>query len=231
MTAIDTAAGTRALSVPTRAAAVADELRRLILSGEIAAGTHLRQNEVAKRFAVSTTPVREAFTALAREGLVRQDAHRGVIVFVPSADDLVQNYELRIALEPLAARIAAENATDDDVQRLEDVLEEMRIAIVKDVARYGAELNPRFHAIIYDAAQRPRLAALIDQLRDASTAYIQVLSLRPQPKRYLNSAQREHEEIVAAIKSRSPERAAEAMTRHLEHNRDQILASLAGGDE
>jgi DNA-binding GntR family transcriptional regulator len=230
MTAIDTN-GIRSFSVPTRAAAVADELRRLIMSGEIPPGTHLRQNEVAKRFAVSTTPVREAFTALAREGLIRQDAHRGVIVFVPSADDLVQNYELRIALEPLAARIAAENATDDDVQRLEDLLEEMRIAIVKDVARYGAELNPRFHATINEAARRPRLAALIDQLRDASTAYIQVLSLRPQPRRYLDSAQRGHEEIVAAIKSRSPARAAEAMTQHLEHNRDQILASLTDGPD
>jgi DNA-binding GntR family transcriptional regulator len=217
----------RPLSAPTRSVAVAAELKRLILSGEIAAGTHLRQNEVAKQFAVSTAPVREAFTSLAREGLVRQEANRGVIVFIPSTENLVQNYVIRLALEPLAARIAAEKADDADIQALENLLGEMRIAIVKDVARYGAELNPRFHATLNSAARNPRLADMINQLRDASTAYTQVLALRKQPKRYLDSAQREHEEIVAAIKTHDPERAAEAMTRHLEHNRDQILASLA----
>ena len=62
----------------TRAAAVAEELRRLILSGELAPGTHLRQVELAERFNVSTTPVREALGLLARQGLVRHDVQKGV---------------------------------------------------------------------------------------------------------------------------------------------------------
>src|SRR3954449_378144 len=91
----------------TRAAAVAEELRRLILSGELKAGTRLRQVELAQRFNVSTTPVREAFTVLARQGLVRHDVQRGVVVFSPSEKDVRENYELGIALEPLATEIAA----------------------------------------------------------------------------------------------------------------------------
>src|ERR1700759_28088 len=82
----------------TRAAAVVAELRRLILSGELPAGTHLRQVELAERFGVSTTPVREALMVLGRLGLVRHDAQRGVVVFTPTVRDVLENYELRIAL-------------------------------------------------------------------------------------------------------------------------------------
>ncbi|HEX4109862.1 MAG TPA: GntR family transcriptional regulator [Solirubrobacteraceae bacterium] len=212
----------------THAQTIADELRRLIRSGELPAGTHLRQLEVARSFAVSITPVREAFTALAREGFVRQDAHRGVVVFVPSVADLRENYEIRIALEPLATELAATQITDAQLAELEALVAEMRVAIRKDLPRYASELNPTFHALIYRAALRPRLAEIIEQLRDASAAYLQLLVLKPQPARYLNSAHREHEEILAALGAHARERAAEAMRLHLEHNRDQILASLPG---
>ncbi|MCW2985379.1 MAG: transcriptional regulator, GntR family [Conexibacter sp.] len=210
----------------TRAAAVADELRRRIRSGEIPAGTRLRQMEVASWFKVSTTPVREAFTSLASEGFVRQDAHRGVVVFVPSHDDLVQNYEIRLALEPLATEIAASTISAEELDQLDALLVEMRASLLKDRPRYGAVLNPRFHAAIYAAAQRPRLFELIQGLRDASSAYVQLLALRPQPPEYLEAAQTEHEDIVAALRANAPKRAAKAMTKHLQHNRDQILAAL-----
>ena len=201
----------------------------MIRSGEFPAGKRLRQVDIAERFDVSTTPVREAFTSLAREGLVTQDAHRGVVVFVPSRDDLLQNYEIRMALEPLAARIAATNATADDLGRLTPLLEEMRKALINDTARYGGPLNSRFHAAIYAAARRPRLAELIQQLRDASLAYVQLLSAQPQPLEYLEGAHAEHEEILAALRARAPRRAADAMTRHLVHNQHQILAALQHG--
>jgi DNA-binding GntR family transcriptional regulator len=75
----------------TRADSVAAEFRHMILSGELPAGSRLRQVEVSERFGVSTTPVREAFLSLSREGLVRQDAHRGFTVLLPSRDDLREN--------------------------------------------------------------------------------------------------------------------------------------------
>src|ERR1700758_5490422 len=89
----------------TRAEAVAERLRQMIISGELAPGTRLRQAEIAELFNVSTTPVREAFTSLAREGFVRQDAHRGVEVFHPTEADIRENYEIRLALEPLATEL------------------------------------------------------------------------------------------------------------------------------
>ncbi|MCW2985380.1 MAG: transcriptional regulator, GntR family [Conexibacter sp.] len=212
---------------PTRAAAVTQELRRLILSGEVPAGAPLRQGEIAARFRVSTTPVREAFAALAREGLVRQDAHRGVVVFLPSLDDLAHNYEIRLALEPLAAGHAATELTSAGRERLTKLVAQMRRAMeAGDIAHYGDVLNARFHATVNEAARRPRLADMIEALRDAAKVYTQVLILHPQPPSYVDMAHREHEEIVDALCARAPRRAATAMARHLEHNRDQLFRQV-----
>jgi DNA-binding GntR family transcriptional regulator len=214
------------LSVSTRSAAVADELRRLIRSGELAPGERLRQVDIAERFGVSTTPVREAFTALAQEGLLIQDAHRGVVVFVPSPHDLQENYEMRIALEPLATELAAKSITPEELAQLDALLAEMREAVRSDVPRYGKELNPSFHRTIYAAARRPRLAETIEQLREAAAAYLQVLVAHELPREYLRQAQREHEEIVDALQAGASKRAAKIMTQHLQHNADRIMASL-----
>jgi DNA-binding GntR family transcriptional regulator len=212
--------------LPAVASGVAAELRRLIRSGELPAGTRLRQVDIAERFGVSTTPVREAFTSLAQEGLVIQDAHRVVVVFVPSRENLQENYEMRLVLEPLATELAAKAITPEELAELDALCDEMRKAIRKDLVRYGKELNPRFHRTIYAAAQRPRLAELIEQLRDDAAAYIQLLALREQPLEYLTMARQEHEQIVEALRAGASKRAAKTMIQHLQHNADRIMASL-----
>ena len=193
----------------TRAHAVADELRRQILAGELPPGTRLRQLDVARELGVSTTPVREAFTSLAREGLIQQDAHRGVFVFAPSEDDVRERYEIRIALEPLAAGHAAKAMPEETLAELEALLAEMKRAVGKDKARYANELDPRFHALIAESADRPRLAELIASVRDTSG---------PVSK----DVQAQHAEIVEALRARAPKRATRAMKAHLEHALAQL---------
>ena len=87
----------------TIAGQVATRLRAEIVAGEREPGSKLRQVEIAKRYGVSTTPVREALAMLQREGLVRLHAQRGAVVFLPSVADLREHYEIRGALEALAA--------------------------------------------------------------------------------------------------------------------------------
>ncbi|MCE0765070.1 GntR family transcriptional regulator [Pseudonocardia kujensis] len=210
----------------TRASAITQELRQLILSGALAPGTRLRQMEIADRFGVSSTPVREAFTALAREGLVRQSTHRGVIVFAPSVADIRENFEIRIALESLAAERAAEVISEDALAELDDLLGRMKIALVEDPDMHSAELNPRFHAVINGAAKRPRLNAMIESLRDASVAYHTQFAQPMLTAEYACAIQEEHEEIVAALRARSPKRAAEAVAHHIRHNEETVLAHL-----
>lgn len=213
----------------TRASAVAAELRRLILSGELRPGTRLRQVELAERFQVSTTPVREAFTALTREGLVRHDAQRGVVVFAPTVRDVVENYEIRSALESLATEIAAKSIRDDELEHLDALVDRMRSAPRPSPA-YQA-LNREFHRTVYAAAERPRLFEIIEALRDAFEAFIQFdVTARPD-QRYAEKAHVEHEAIAKALRARAPKRARRLMETHLAHNAEHYrsAASAAAG--
>jgi DNA-binding GntR family transcriptional regulator len=212
----------------TRARAIADELRRVIITGELTAGSHLRQTEIAKRFGVSTTPVREAFTALAREGFVQQDSHRGVVVYSPSVADVRENYEIRMALEPLAGELAAKTITAEQLDALDAIVDEMRVKSKSDPLYQSSVLNPRFHGLIYEAAERPRLLELITNFRGAAVAYQMVL-VAPDlsvPGEYVDEVQAEHEEIAAALRARAPKRAARALRTHIQHNLDQVVAAI-----
>ena len=203
---------------------VAGRLRDEIRSGALEPGSRLRQVEVAQRFNVSTTPVREAFAALEREGLLVSSSHRGVVVFRPSSDDLQELYEIRIPLEALATEKAVPNIDQDDLEFLSDMLEKM-VASKDDRLHYGA-LNREFHARIYAAARRPKLEKLIMDMRDASTAYLRLYaSLAPTA----NDTQREHEAIFEAIQARAPKRAAKVMAAHLQHTVDYVSDGLRRG--
>jgi DNA-binding GntR family transcriptional regulator len=203
----------------TRADAVAQELRRMIQSGELAAGTRLRQDELAERFGVSTTPVREALTALARERLIRQDAHRGAIVFPSTIDDIRENFEIRLALEPLATRLAAPNCSDDDLAVLEDLAARLR-DIVEDPTtpaqpgRYE-QLDRALHARIFVAAGRPRLAEMIDSLRDASVAYAHLHTVAADQPELLAALQAQHEQLVTALRRRDAQAGARIAADHV----------------
>jgi DNA-binding GntR family transcriptional regulator len=196
-------------------------VRELIRSGELAPGTHLRQDEIAARFGVSSTPVREAFLALEREGLVRRHPHRGVIVFMPSVEELGELYEIRAVLEPLATELAANRLSEDDLKALERIVAEMRTARPKRFV----ELNDELHTRIYAAATRPRLREIIDGLREPAANYIS-MNVDLYDREYRAEVQVEHEAVLAALQSRSAKRAARAMREHLEHSGKHIVSLI-----
>src|SRR3954449_8545287 len=124
-----------ALSAPrTVAGQVAEHIKAEILAGERAPGSRLPQVEIARTLGVSTTPVREALASLQREGLVRLHPQRGAVVFLPSVDDLREHYEIRAALEALAAAKAAECFEPHWAPPLEALLAAMRDG--PEAARY-----------------------------------------------------------------------------------------------
>jgi DNA-binding GntR family transcriptional regulator len=210
----------------TRAGAVAKRIREMITSGELPLGSRLRQNDLAEKLGVSSTPVREAFLALSREGLVHQDTHRGAVVFEPTRADVQENYEMRIALESLAAELAAKRITKSELDQLDELLVRMREALRGDIDLHTKVLNGQFHSIIYRAAGRPKLLEYIQTLRDTAVIY-QALLIQPDVSGdYLDDVQAEHEEIVAALRARAPKRAARATAAHLGNNLAQTMARL-----
>jgi DNA-binding GntR family transcriptional regulator len=200
---------------------VAERLRAQIVAGELPAGSKLRQVEIARRFGVSTTPVREALAALQREGLVRLHPQRGAVVFVPTVSDLHEHYEIRAALESLAASRTAERFQEPWVAPLEALLDEMSTG--PPAARY-IELNQDFHTQLYERCGRPRLVEMIAGLRDASSAYLHIYRAAADfPVVRLDD---EHRRILAACVARDAEEAAAATREHLQNTVEHVASRL-----
>ena len=216
-------------------ATLADRLRQEISTGAIPPDTRLRQAEIAERFNVSTTPVREAFVMLEREGLVRNLAYRGVVVFRPTVADLREIYEMRIALEGLAAELAVPNLSEKDLADLAGILGKLRAANAKNDRVRSRDLNDQFHNRIYAACDRPRLTALVTELRQTSAGYRQVftnLVFNTDPED-LHRTELEHEKILRACVAKASKQAGKETTTHLRHTLvvvDNYLKTTAAND-
>ena len=181
-------------------------LRELIISGELAASEPLRQRELAARFGVSQTPVREALRRLESEGLVVNDPHRGATV-AASRNGMVQdNSLLRAALEPLGARLAAGAVTEEQLARLRELNDAMA-EVSGDQERFSS-LNREFHFAIYEAASSPMLLSMMRLLWQAMPAGPKVT--RPHAE---SAAQ--HHDLIEALAAHDPERAAEITRQHI----------------
>jgi DNA-binding GntR family transcriptional regulator len=191
-----------------------ERLRQDIRTGVIEPGARIAQLSVAKAYNVSTSPVREAFSALEREGLLVRTPHRGVIVFQPRIEDLVETYTIRIALEQLATETAVPHLTESDLALMERTAHEMVEATAPEA---HFTLNQRFHHTIYSAAQSPRLEGLIAGLMADSAAYQRIYGAESSPA----ASQRineEHMAIYHACRAGKPKPAGAAMARHLRNS-------------
>ena len=205
----------------TIAGLVAERLRAEIVAGDRAPGSRLPQVEIARRLGVSTTPVREALAMLEREGLVRLHPQRGAVVFVPTVADLREHYEIRAALEALAASRTAEVFEPEWAAPLERLLDEMRTG--PPAARYLA-LNQRFHTTLYEHCGRRKLVDMIATLRDASSAYLHIYRAAADfPVKRLDA---EHRAMLAACVARDPAAAAAATREHLERTVEHVAGRL-----
>lgn len=175
---------------------------------------------MARRFGVSTTPVREAFTSLARQGLIRHDTHRGAVVFLPSLADVRENYEIRIALEPLATRLAAENLAAEELDAIDAIVGRLGELWATqddhgDVPLEYVVLDGRLHHAIVAGSRRKRLVEIIDALRDSADGYPHVAAAR-RTRGFMRRSQTDHEAIAGALRDRDGDRAAGLVRDHLD---------------
>lgn len=207
----------------TLSVSVADRLRRLIVTNRLRPGDPLRLAAIAARLGVSVQPVREAVRLLAAEGLVVIEPHRGAYVATLSIEDVEELYAVRVALEGLIARVAAERLTPATVAELEERFHEMERCERADDQPGFIAADRAFHERLYEAAGRPRLLARILDLWDAST--------RARPVVYrswaaLADAVADHEPLLDAIRRRDPAGAEAATRAHLEAAAGRVLAAL-----
>lgn len=206
----------------TTAEFVEATLREAILTGVIAPGTPLRQEELAETFGVSRMPVREALRQLEARALAEFHPHRGAVVAEISAADGADIGAIRMALEPMALRLSLPGLTAADLAQAEDLIAEMDGEA--DPGRMG-ELNRRFHMTLYARAGRPRLLALTEQHLLAADRYLrfQFAALG-----YLPRSQDEHRALLAACRAGDADEACRLVTEHVGQAAEQLAAFLKG---
>jgi DNA-binding GntR family transcriptional regulator len=185
---------------------IAALLRELIISGDLKPGEQLRQRDLAERFGVSPTPVREALRWLESEGLVRYDAHKGSTVVQAEAGATREKYQIRAVLEGLAASLAAPKISEQDILELESYNEQLAGANLTP-GQVG-DLNRTLHFRVYEMAGSPLLLALMRLLW-------QSFPQGPQVVRPRDESVAEHKQLIEALRERDAARAQDITQQHI----------------
>ena len=211
---------------------VASELRRRIVSGELAPGRRVLELEWAPELGVSRTPLRLALVELEKQGIVERLGSRGYHVRRITMDEVAEAIDVRGVLEGLAARLAAETGVSGEVMEvLVACIEEGRSLLDAGDTANGsvdsagwASMNARFHTTLVSAASGKALRSALDQVTKSPLADASALgSSGMQPKlelAYLRRAQTDHEDIVQAIAAHEGARAEALMREHARRSRD-----------
>jgi DNA-binding GntR family transcriptional regulator len=196
-------------------------LREAILDGRISGGSRLVQSDIADGLNVSITPVREALRDLAAEGLIRLDAHRGAAVRELTAGELQELYDLRTLLEPEILRRAWPHLTDEIVEeaaRLNDAMDAC------ETVTEWTSLNTRFHHLIFDLCDSPRLMTLHASLTAPWLMYVSAGLLADEDNR--QRASEGHSTILEALRRRDLDAAIAESKHHLQITMTALSASI-----
>lgn len=218
-------------SVRTRqtiADSITDEIRQLIISGELEDGLPLRQDALAARLGVSRIPVREALSRLEREGLAASYPHRGYVVTALSRSEIEELFDLRAQLEPELLRIAVPLMTEADLKVAEQLLHQYNNEIdAADVKTWG-EHNLRYHMALYAPSGRKRTLEIVKGLLTNTDRYTRlVLTLGTG----VEQAKEDHGGLLELCRKRSVNQAVALARDHIQRARLDLLHMLDQQDE
>jgi DNA-binding GntR family transcriptional regulator len=199
---------------------VKDRILQWILEGELAPGSRIIETRVARELGVSQAPVREALRDLATLGVVEMKPYRGASVRQPSKTDLVEAMEVRAVLEALAARQAATRISQEDLDQLRLLIEEMHQLAEAGDAHGHALNNTAFHGTVVEASGNQTLARTWSMLEPYARTYVTAMV----PGTDLVWLGDRHSGILDALVARDPDAAAEAMRTHAREAEELVLA-------
>jgi DNA-binding GntR family transcriptional regulator len=205
---------------------VTDALRQMITSGRFAPGHHLKEGEIAEALGVSRGPVREAFALLANEGYIEQRRHRGAFVTTLRRRDIHEVYTLRLALERLAVQRAAARMTPELLQRMDDVLGQMRAVDGNYGAEQVVELDLAFHDVIYAAADHVRLMKSWQFIRSQVAFFL--LARNVSHRDFLEVGYPEHKSLRDVLATGDVTAAEATILSHLNGAYSRLLEDHAG---
>jgi DNA-binding GntR family transcriptional regulator len=207
--------------VRSQKARVYRALRQDILTLALPPGRMLVESQLARRFRVSKTPVREALALLDQEGLVEIMPRRGILVTAITVRDVREMFELRMALEGAAAQLAAARITTTEFEHLEALIRHSREALAdapavrpgdRKVLKRLLDTNREFHLTIARASGNARLVRLVERTLDDMMRLIAI-----------GYEIGEHVEILAALRTGDGEQARAMMVNHVRTTLESVL--------
>jgi DNA-binding GntR family transcriptional regulator len=208
---------------PALAETAYERIRRDVLFGDLAAAPRLAEQELAQRYRMSRTPVREALQRLAVAGFLESNATGGYIPHKVSARDVREIYELRMLLEPLAAQLAVDHVSPEQATRLDFLSRAGWSAVQSKNELELPQLNAEFHSILATASGNATLARVISAITDRLAAHHIFATGDEERQSHLVTG---HGEIVAALRAADRNAAAAAVASHLEYARDILVMNL-----
>jgi DNA-binding GntR family transcriptional regulator len=215
---------------------LADQIGAKISSGDYPPGTRLRQETLAEEFSVSRTPIREALRQLEVRGMVQHLPNQGAMVRAPSARDIREAYQVRAELEGLAASLAIEWITDEQIERMRqaqkrfsDTVDKLTVAAVKSNVRAQiknfpnwVESNDEFHGVIIDASGNRRLKQVIRDMHHGFTRNIMLSALTMDGRRMRENVA-QHEAIIEAVGRHDAVEARKVMMHHIRRSGELVV--------
>ena len=205
------------------AGVVQHEIERMILSGDLPAGARINENALANKLSVSRGPIREACRALAELGFVYLVPNRGVFVSHLGKSDAMEVYDLRAGLTALAGSLLAPVRTEEQIDRLQDLIDQMDKAAGEGDFSKFYPLNIAFHDLIVEAAGNSRLLKMYRRLVKEFHLF------RPHglvQRDALKASNRGHRAILRALKKRDSVKCYEVSFQHVQNGKERLLKAL-----
>ncbi|MGE5544703.1 MAG: GntR family transcriptional regulator [Bacillota bacterium] len=202
---------------------VFEALRDAIIRGILKPGERLMEVQLAEELGVSRTPVREAIRKLELEDLVVMIPRKGAYVSSISLKDIADVFEVRAAMETLAAGLAAERITAEELEELERILvKKAEIIEANDLDRL-VEIDTLFHECLYQASRNAKLVQIINNLSEQIHRFRSTSLASPGR---MKEALEEHRKIVEAISERNISLAQALAQEHIENAENSILEAI-----
>ncbi|HRY13204.1 MAG TPA: GntR family transcriptional regulator [Syntrophomonadaceae bacterium] len=202
---------------------VLDAIRTAIMNGVLQPRERLMEIQLAEELGVSRTPIREALRKLELEGFIVMVPRKGAYVADLSFKDIADVFEIRAALEGLAAGLAAERITEEELETMERLIVGKQEAINSGDIDKLVEVDTKFHELLYQSSRNDRLATIISNLREQIQRFrLTSLSFPGRNKESL----REHKQLLEAIQARDSQLARQLAQEHIENAENVLLECI-----
>ena len=204
---------------------IVETIRNAIVNGQLAAGTRVAEPDLADKFGISRTPIREAFRQLESEGFITVIPRKGAIVASLSPKDVADFYDLKAVLEGYAARTAAKKLTPKDIDKMESVNRQMEAAAGKKDVRKVLALHNEFHDIFVKSCGNEKLHSIVQNLVMQFQRFRLILAM---PGRVEGIIQ-QHREIIDAFREQDSALAESLVQKNAFYGKKILLRELTKG--